>query len=245
MIPKLIHYCWFGRGKMPEHLKQYMVTWKRILPDYKIMEWNEDNFDVDSSIAYVREAYAAQKFAFVSDYVRLKVLYDYGGIYLDTDIEMIKSPENLLKDASMVIGFETETKLITAFIASEKGNIIIADFLNRYATRHFLLENGDYDLTPINDKFTELLVQYGMKINNTRQSIGDGVEIYPYVVFCGQDIENSHLKIEESTCTIHRFQASWVKQSFWVRLKYRVIIRILQKILGCNRYDQVKRKLHL
>ena len=105
MIPKLIHYCWFGRGKMPEHLKQYMVTWKRILPDYKIMEWNEDNFDVDSSIAYVREAYAAQKFAFVSDYVRLKVLYDYGGIYLDTDIEMIKSPENLLKDASMVIGF--------------------------------------------------------------------------------------------------------------------------------------------
>lgn len=245
MIPPIIHYCWFGQGEIPQNLQQYMKTWHEKMPDYQIIEWNENNFDIGDSIAYVKEAYAAKKYAFVSDYVRLKALYEHGGIYLDTDIEVLKSPEVLLEGASLVTGFETETNLITAFIACEKGNLFINEFLKQYEMRHFLLKDDTYDLTPINDKFTEFMVKYGLRTDNSRQTLEYGVEIYPYVVFCGQDIENSHPKIDETTCTVHHFQASWNKNSLWVRIKYGIIVKGLQKVLGYDGYDKLKRMLHL
>lgn len=244
-IPKIIHYCWFGKSEIPETLQRYIMTWEEKLPDYQIIEWNEDNFDIKASNDYVQEAYAAKKYAFVSDYVRLKVLYQYGGIYLDTDIEMIQSPEKLLENASLVTGFETINNLITAFIACEKENPLIYEFLQQYESRHFQLEDGTYDLTPINDKFTELMVKHGLKTDNSRQSLGNGVEVYPYIVFCGQDIENSHVKMDSTTCTIHRFQSSWKKSSLLIKFKYLIVVKGLQKLLGYDRYDRLKQILHI
>lgn len=221
-----------------------MKTWREKMPDYQIIEWNEDNFDVESSISYVKEAYAAKKYAFVSDYVRLMVLYEYGGIYLDTDIEILKSPEPLFENASFVTGFEMPNNLITAFIACEKGNSIIGEFLEQYKIRHFVQEDGTYDLTPINDKFTELMVKYGLQRDNSRQSLDNGVEIYPYVVFCGQNIQNTHPQIEDSTYTVHRFQASWKKTSIIMCIKYKIIVPFIQRMIGYKRYDDLKELLH-
>lgn len=244
-IPKIIHYCWFGRQKIPENLQKNIETWRDKMPEYEIIEWNEDNFDINSSVEYVKEAYAAQKYAFVSDYVRLKVLYEQGGIYLDTDIEMLKSPEVLLENASLVTGFEMPDNLITAFIASERGNLIIREFLEQYKIRHFVQKDGTYDQTPINDKFTELMMKYGLRTDNSRQSLENGVEIYPYVVFCGQNIKNAHPQIEENTYTVHRFQASWKKANFFKVIKYKIVVPFVQKIIGYEQYDRLKKLLHM
>ena len=105
MIPKMIHYCWFGGNPLPESTKKYIRTWKQFLPDYKITEWNETNFDIQSAPAYVREAYEAKKYAFVSDYVRVQKLLQYGGIYFDTDVEVVRPFEQYLQGHSMVAGF--------------------------------------------------------------------------------------------------------------------------------------------
>lgn len=242
-IPKIIHYCWFGHHAKPENIQKCMNTWKKMMPDYKIMEWNEDNFDIQNSVVYVREAYKVKKYAFVSDYVRLWALKEYGGIYLDTDVEILQSPERLLQDSSLVTGFETLTTLITAFIACEKDNFIINEFLDRYRTRSFVRNDGSYDLTPINDKFTELLCEHGLKLDNCEQILENKIKIYPYVVFCGYDIENSHPKITDMTYTVHHFQGSWKEKSLNVRIKYQVVVPIIQKIIGYDKYDKLKAKL--
>lgn len=244
-IPHIIHYCWFGKGTIPENQRQYIQGWKEKLPDYQIMEWNEDNFDIETAIPYVREAYKEKKYAFVSDYVRLHALYEYGGIYLDTDVEVRKDPTKLLKGYTMVTGFETEKLLITAFIAVSKKHPIIGEFLNRYKNRRFIMEDGSYDLTTINEGFSYLLEEHGVILNNSLQVLEDGIIIYPYVYFCGIDIENSHPRITEDTYTIHHFQSSWKKMDFKTMIKYKVIVRFLQGILGYDRYDALKKKLHI
>ena len=243
MIPKIIHYCWFGGNPIPKNLKNYIDGWKEKLSGYEIIEWNEKNFDIASSIQYVKEAYEAKKYAFVSDYVRLYALKEYGGVYLDTAVEIVKSFDDLLNNASLVTGFETKDSLITAFIACEKDEKHIAEFVESYKNRNFKIAENEYDLTPINTKFTELMSKYGLILNNMRQSLKDSVEIYPYDVFCGFDIENSHAKFTANTCTIHHFECSWKKSSFKIWFKYRVCVKILQKILGIERYDKLKAKL--
>lgn len=114
MIPKVIHYCWFGGNPLTENIKQYIRTWKKFFPDYEIRQWNEKNFDLNSC-QFVREAYQARKWAFVSDYVRLYVVYKYGGIYFDTDIEVRRDISDYLKKAKMLLGFESQTSVMTAF----------------------------------------------------------------------------------------------------------------------------------
>lgn len=241
MIPRIIHYCWFGGNEKPDNIKRYMQSWKDMLEDYEFIEWNENNFNIDEAPNYVKEAYEARKFAFVSDYARLKALYEYGGVYLDTDVEIIKPFDELLEEKELVTGFETLNTLITAFIACNKGNRIIGEFLESYNELKFLSDDGSYDMTPINNRFTDLMVKYGLVINNERQSLCGGlVEIYPFVVFAGNDIENAHVKITEETCTIHRFQSSWKKMTPMEILKFKIIIPRLQKILGYDRYDKLK-----
>lgn len=241
MIPKIIHYCWFGRGEKPENILRYISGWHQKMPEYQIIEWNEDNFDINNSIEYVKEAYEAQKYAFVSDYVRLYVLEKYGGIYLDTDIEILKSPEPLFQEAELVTGFEMQKILITAFIACEKSNHIIKEFIALYQELHFKNQRGSYDLTPINNRFTELMRKYGLVLDNTYQILQEKIKIYPYHVFCGIDIENSHQVIGNETYTVHHFQASWKEKSLWHRFKYQILIRVLQKILGYEKYDKLKK----
>ena len=243
MIPKIIHYCWFGGNPIPEKLQNYINGWKEKLPEYEIIEWNEKNFDIANSIPYVKEAYEAKKYAFVSDYVRLYALKEYGGVYLDTDVEIVKPFDGLLDNASLVTGFEAKDSLITAFIACEKDEKHIAEFVESYKNRNFKIAENKYDMTPINTKFTELMSKYGLKLDNSCQSLQGGVEIYPFDVFCGYDIENSVPVVTENTVTIHHFQMSWLKIGFWNKVKYRIFVRFLMFVLGAEIYNKFRKKI--
>ena len=152
-IPKIIHYCWFGRGKLPKLAEKCIESWKKYCPQYKIVCWNEDNFDINQN-KYAKEAYEAGKWAFVSDYVRLKVLYDEGGIYLDTDVELIKPLDKLIEDGGFM-GFDDNGVISTGLgFACEKGNKLIEALLADYDGISFICNDGAYDLTPCPDRNT-------------------------------------------------------------------------------------------
>lgn len=237
-IPKIVHYCWFGNGEKPDNIKAYIETWKAKMPEYTFMEWNEQNFDVENSIPYVRQAYEAKKYAFVSDYARIQALYQHGGIYFDTDIEVKKPFEEFLEDKSMVLGFESERSLLTAFIAVEKGHPYMKEFLESYKERNFLKEDGSYDMLVINEGFSALMERKGVDLDrNEYQELPGDIVIYPEEYFCGFDVNNWHESITDKTCTVHYMNSSWVSGKQGMKRK---IIYTLQKILGYKNYDRLK-----
>ena len=140
MIPKVIHYCWFGGKPLPKLAKKCLASWKKFCPDYEIIRWDESNFDVNGC-DYSREAYEAKKWAFVSDYARLKVIVDNGGIYMDTDVEVVKPLDEFLSHEAFS-GFENPRSITTGIMACEKGFAPFAEMLNEYYTQHFLLMWG-------------------------------------------------------------------------------------------------------
>ncbi|EIA2884059.1 glycosyl transferase, partial [Escherichia coli] len=146
MIPKKIHYCWFGRGPMPELALKCLNSWKVNLPDYELIVWNEDSFDITTN-QYVKEAYESRKFAFVTDYVRLYALYHYGGIYMDTDVEVLKPLDNFLNHKAFT-GCEDDMMCVTGTMGAEKEHSWIGDLLSGYENRKFLLPDGSFDKTP-------------------------------------------------------------------------------------------------
>ncbi len=240
-IPKIVHYCWFGTGEKPADVQEYIKTWKKNMPDYEFMEWGESNFDIENAIPYVKEAYAARKFAFVSDYVRMQALYRYGGVYFDTDVEVCKPFEEYLEDRSMVVGFESKRSLLTAFVAVEKEHPFIGEFVDSYKDRHFLKEDGSYDMTVINQGFSELMEKKGVDLDNEDFRVIDGsIAVYPREYFCGFDVDNWHVRSTDKTCTIHHMASSWVGSKAGLK---RRVINALQKTLGYDRYDKLKQML--
>ena len=241
MIPKIIHYCWFGRGKKPELAEKCIASWKKYLPNYQIIEWNEDNTDIEHEITYVQEAYNAKKYAFVSDYIRLKALRDYGGIYFDTDYEIIKPIDSLIASGSLVTGFESSRSILTAMIAVEKENPIIDEFVSCYNELHFKQSDGSFDMTPINVRFSRLLEKYGVDLEKYGyQNINMQTVIYPVEVLCGFDVENWHEKITENTYGVHHMSNSWATPEMKKHVKR---IQFWQKILGYDKYDRLKNTL--
>jgi len=216
-------------------------------PDYEIREWNEDNFDITQNL-YIKEAYSCKKWAFVSDFVRLVVVYEYGGIYFDTDVEVIKSFEHLLRTEGY-IGFENATneknkKTINTGLgfAAPQGDKIILAMLNDYKSIHFLKE-GKMDLTACPERNTKVLKNLGLKTDGSLQKLGDLI-VYPFEYFCGVDLANSHPVITKNTYTIHHYNASWCDKWSWhLWFKYRIVVRLIQKILGYELYDKIKIKL--
>ena len=146
MIPKIIHYCWFGRGPMPEDNLKCIESWKKFLPDYKLMLWNEDNYDVNS-IKFTRQAYQKKKYAFVIDPVRLQLLREHGGIWLDTDIEIIKNLDPLL-ELPAFMSFESDTLLHTGIVGSEKGAAWTDEYWKYMNRKPFIRWNGRLNKTP-------------------------------------------------------------------------------------------------
>ena len=140
MIPKVIHYCWFGGNPLPELAKKCIESWKKFCPDYQIIEWNESNFDLNIN-TYVKEAYTAEKWAFVSDVARLYALVNYGGIYMDTDVEVLKPLDDIL-NFKAVSGFETKERIPTGMMACEKGHPLFEEFLREYNEAHFIKNDG-------------------------------------------------------------------------------------------------------
>lgn len=206
-IPKTIHYCWFGHGKLPELAIKCIESWKKKLPDYKIIEWNEDNFDVNCN-EYVKEAYNSKKYAFVSDYVRLYALYNEGGIYMDTDVEVLKSLDPFLNHKAFS-GFENNNSIPTGIMASVAKNKWIKILLDEYSDIHFIKKDGTLDTTTNVTRITNKTKDnYKIKLNDTLQDLGD-VVFYPHEYFCPKDWETGIINITDKTYTIHHFNASW------------------------------------
>lgn len=223
MIPKKIHYCWFGRSKMPELALKCIASWKKYLPDYEIKEWNEDNFDLEL-YPYVREAYNNRKFAFVTDVVRLYALYTEGGIYMDTDVEVLK-PLDCFLNHQAFSGFEDEYNVPTGIMASEKGGKWAMENLAYYDKRHFQKKDGSLDLTTNVVIITNYMLSLGLKQNNTYQDFPNLITFYPKDYFCPKSYDNGEIYLTNNSYTIHHFAGSWhsSKQKFY---------KIIQKIFG-------------
>ncbi len=238
IIPKVVHYCWFGKGEKSDLAKKCIQGWKDKLEGYEIIEWNEDNFDININV-YVREAYHNKKYAFVSDYVRLYALLNYGGIYLDTDVEILKDFEDFL-NLDAFVGFEDKELISTAIIGARKGNPIIKEWFETYTNRRFI-ENGKInDLTNVR-VLTNLLLNYRLQQNNSYQKICDGIiTVYPTEYFSPLKYGTKRPKITNETVTIHWFEGTWT--SFGKKVKIKVIITI-KSIIGFKLYNKLKNYL--
>lgn len=206
MIPKVIHYCWFGKNPYPDDFQKYLLSWKKYCPDYEIIEWNEDNFDINSN-AYVKEAYECRKWAFVTDYVRLWAISNFGGIYMDTDVEVIKPlDEFLFEDAFS--GFESEQYVPTGIMAGIAHQPAVEDLLKEYDTRHFIDEDGNMLLNTNVEYITDYFVSKGLVLNNCKQTI-NGFTLYPNDYFCPKNSRTLAIEVTDNSYTIHHFAGSW------------------------------------
>ena len=223
-IPRVIHYCWFGGTSYPPLFERCMASWKKHCPGWELHEWNESNFDIDIC-AYVKEAYEAKKWAFVSDYVRLWALVTHGGIYMDTDCELIKPIDEFLFHEA-VSGFETATHIQTAFMCSTKGFPLFDELLDRYNNRRFIFGDGSYDLTTNVQDITKTCLNRGFIPNGKKQTI-ENLVIYPREFFSPKkQCTGEMVALTENTHAIHHFNVSWLSD--------RIIY-----IFGCGKYGQM------
>ena len=208
-IPRIIHYCWVGRNPLIPLAKKCIASWKKFCPDYKIIEWNEDNFDINYC-AYTREAYNAKKWAFVADVMRLYALVNYGGIYMDTDVEVIKPLDDLLKFHA-VSGFETEKYIPTGLMACEKGHPAFVEFLKEYDGIHFIRFDRTPNMTTNVKRITDKSLKYGLVQDNSEQTLSNGFHILPTDYLCPKDWRTGAINITSNTYTIHHFAGTWLK----------------------------------
>lgn len=233
MIPKVIHYCWFGGNKKTKLIKKCIKSWKKYCPEYKIIEWNENNYNINQSCSYVREAYQEKKWAFVSDYVRLWVVYHYGGIYLDTDVELIKNIDCLL-DHPAFFGFQDSKYIATGLgFGAEKGNSVIKCMLDDYLSCQFCLGKGEIDVTPCPVRNTRAIAHLlGTEIDTTTiNSIQDAV-LYPKEFFSPIDCKTLIMEKTENTISIHWFIGSWREKDFLILKEYDDFYHKVAKKLG-------------
>ena len=226
MIPHIIHYCWFGRGEMPKLAKKCIKSWKKYLPDYEIKEWNEDNFDVNIK-PYVKEAYEAKKYAFVSDYARFWILYEYGGLYFDTDVEVIR-PMNHIIERGAFMGCEGEaygdTEPFNVAPPVAPGLGLYKEILDFYQTIHFKNDDGSLNLHTVVEYTTRILIKHGLKNTNQYQECA-GVWIYPKDYFCPISWRTGEMHKTKNTVSIHHFAASWLTWDEQLKLKHPILHR--------------------
>lgn len=238
-IPKKIHYCWFGRNPLPKSALKCIESWKKYFPDYEIIQWNEDNYDVNK-IKYTREAYQAKKYAFVSDYARFDILYHEGGVYFDTDVEVIKSFDDILANGAFM-GCEIDglTSVNPGLgIAVAPGLGIYKEILNYYAGQNFLNEDGTINQETVVTKTTKILREQGMKNVKEIQKIG-GITIYPKEYFNPMNNNTGVIDITENTHSIHWYSMSWISPG--MRMKSR-ITRVFHRLFGENCFAAIKKK---
>jgi len=239
MIPKIIHYCWFGRGPMPELVQDCITSWHKYMPEWEYKLWNEENFDIGSSPLYVRQAYEAGKFAFVSDYVRLWALEWFGGVYMDVDFEVFKSFEPLLINHAFA-GYEGSKRqpVMMGVCATEPHGQWIREQLDLYSDRPFILEDGTMDMKPNTSFITENMEKIGFKADGCEKNYLD-LHIYPVDYFCpilttGEDLTSGN------TYCVHRGLRSWSGNGGWkskvlalMGPKWKTrIIKFKRKLLG-------------
>lgn len=244
MIPKIIHYCWFGNAPLPPLALKCIESWKKYFPDYEIKLWNETNFDVNS-IPYTQQAYQARKYAFVSDYARFWILYHFGGLYFDTDVEVVKPMDDIVGRGAYM-GFET------TIIKTGAGNVMFSlgvnpglglgvnsglglykELLNLYASLQFIRTDGSLCLTTVVDYTTRVLMKHGLIIENKIQEVA-GCWIYPTEFFCPINYWTKECIITKNTRSIHHYSESW--KSKWTLFK-----ELIQKMIGENNVCRIVR----
>jgi len=207
-IPAKIHYCWFGGKKMPDLYKRCMESWHKYCSGYEIVEWNERNCDIEEN-QYVKQAYERGMYEFVSDYFRLKAVYEQGGIYLDTDVELVKSLD-ILRYNDAFCGMEIPGKVAfgLGFGAMFK-NKMIGEFMQEYGDITFIEKDGGINNTPCSVYQTEFLRKKGLNHSNQLQKV-HGMTVYPTYVLCPKNIITGRQEMSEYTIAIHHFEGSWV-----------------------------------
>ncbi|MBQ4517849.1 MAG: glycosyl transferase [Clostridia bacterium] len=231
-IPKVIYYCWFGKGKLPKLAEKCINSWKKYCPDYQIVCINEENFDVSQN-QYAKEAYEAGKWAFVSDFARLKVLFDEGGIYFDTDVELIKPLDPLLAERGFM-GFDDNGLISTGLgFACEQGHELIGALLNDYEEITFIRSDGSYDLTPCPDRNTNTLEHLGMDLNQKNQ-VFMGIHMLPEDYLCPVKYYTGKKIITNNTYSIHHFCASWTSATSkrTTFIKRLIGVKLYEKLYG-------------
>ena len=237
MIPRIIHYCWFGRGPMPELALKCIESWHRYMPDYEYKLWNEDNFDISCN-QYVKEAYEARKFAFVTDYVRLYALYTEGGIYMDTDVEVLKPYDDLLSLPAFT-GYEGSKTYppVTGTMASEAEGEWVKEQLAAYDDAHFVNPDGSLDLTTNTTRISAIMRQGGF-VQDGKKQVYKGMHIFPVEYFCPRQTTGEVLITSDTYCD-HHFMGTWdetKKRGFLLRMlgqKNMIrLIKLKRNILG-------------
>ena len=232
MIPKIIHYCWFGSNPLSETAQECIASWRKYCPEYEIKEWNESNFDLNCC-DFVKEAYEAKKWAFVSDVARLKIVYEEGGIYLDTDVQVVKSFDDLLSNQCF-LGEETTGFINTGLgFGAEKHSLIVKELFEMYIGKHFKLEDESFDMVPCPQKNTEPLFKYGYQFSGIKIWENEHVTIYPPEYFCPLDYEKQTLEKTNKTYSIHWYNASW----------HTKLDKIILNIERCENKDTIEFKI--
>lgn len=235
MIPKKLHYCWFGRNPKPQLVQKCIESWKKYCPDWEIIEWNEDNYDISKS-EFCKQAYENKKWAFVSDYARFDILNQYGGVYVDTDVEIIASIDEFLRH-TLFSGYETDRWVAPGLIlGGESGQDVLKSVLNAYDHAAFM-ENGTENHKTVGEFFTAALIEHGFVMNGQLAEI-DGMALYPKEYFCPLDDSTGVMKKTKNTHTIHWYSKSWFDPK--VRIKCK-ITRVFHRLFGTDCFRWLKK----
>lgn len=234
-IPKIIHYVWVGGKPKPESVLKCIESWKKFCPDWEIVEWNEQSFDINSSV-WVKESLEKKKFAFASDYLRLYALYTQGGIYMDTDVEIVKPIDKFLVHRAFS-GFENKVWIPTAIMGAEKKHPWIKLLLDYYKDRHFCVNNKLDTTTNVQIIGALTKLFYNIELNDTYQELNDGLVFYPHDYFCPKNYVTEIIESTENTHTIHHFAGSWLskKNNFEDNL-----VKFIRNLLGNKLFEKVK-----
>lgn len=241
MIPKIIHYCWFGRGKMPELALKCIASWHKYLPEYEYKLWNEDTFDINS-VPYVKEAYEARKFAFITDYIRLWALNKFGGVYMDTDVEILRPLDEFMKLPAFT-GYEASSSMapVTGLMASAANGVWVKEQLAYYDDKHFRMADGTLDLTPNTITISKIMTDNGFVIDGKYGVYKNDMHVFPVDYFCPLT-STRVLKLTSNTACIHHFAGSWVERTPWQKFKNWFFEKVLGRKLT-DKLVQVKRRM--
>ncbi|MGN0182437.1 MAG: glycosyltransferase family 32 protein [Candidatus Ornithomonoglobus sp.] len=249
-IPKIIHYCWFGNNPKPELAIKCIESWKKYCPGYEIKEWNDGNYDLNSC-NYIKEAYRAKKWAFVSDYARFDILYNNGGLYFDTDVELIKPIDDIVQNGAFMgeeRPYVEDADILTELTVNpglglgvEAGNPFYKEILEYYKNIHFLKDNGELNEVTVVYHTTDLLKKYGLQQKPGIQNIM-GINIYPKDYFCPMDYKTGELSITQNTRSIHHYHQSWLDEK---DIKWHKIAQKLKRRYGLKTGEKIYRLISL
>ncbi len=246
MIPKKIHYCWFGKNPLPPLAQKCIESWKKFCPNYEIIEWNEDNFDVNSC-KYTAQAYSAKKWAFVSDYARFKILYEQGGLYFDTDVELVKPIDEIVALGSFMASEHDDGKSVNIGlgVAAEPGLEIYKTLIEKYNGLSFIGDDGEANTKTIVEYTSELLVERGLKKTSEVQTVS-GLIIYPKEYFCPIDYATGKMQITPKTLSVHHYDGSWHSpvEEYASNLRKKLIKFLPRKLSGRLAYFMAQVKFN-